>query len=293
VTTTAPYRRAGSTRRDPWSVWLSPEQAGWSWTGLRVLDLEAGGSTTFSTGDAEVVVLPLSGSCAVECDGERFDLVGRSGVFVGQTDFAYAPRDATVHVHSEAGGRFALPAAKAARRLAFRYGEAGGAPVEVRGAGMCSRIVNNFCTPESFETDRLIACEVITPGGNWSSYPPHKHDEDRPGESVLEEIYYFEVAEGPAGPGLGYQRVYGTDARPIDVLVEVRSGDVVLVPYGWHGPSIAAPGHDMYYLNAMAGPGARAWHISDDPDHAWVRRAWRDQAVDPRVLAALPEGRSA
>ena len=154
-------------------------------------------------------------------------------------------------------------------------------PVELRGAGNASRQVNNFCTPEAFpHADRLIACEVLTPGGNWSSYPPHKHDEERDGELPLEEIYYFEVAGG----GMAYQRVYGTPDRPIDVLTEVRSGDVVLIPHGWHGPSMAAPGYDLYYLNVMAGPAAkRAWLISDDPAHAWVRATWRGQPVDPRL----------
>jgi 5-deoxy-glucuronate isomerase len=119
---------------------------------------------------------------------------------------------------------------------------------------------------------------VITPGGNWSSYPPHKHDEDRPGtESVLEEIYYFEVRGDGA---MAYQRVYGST----DVLAEVRTGDVVLIPHGWHGPSMAVPGYDLYYLNVMAGPGAeRAWLICDDPAHTWIRRTWEGQPVDPRL----------
>ena len=157
-------------------------------------------------------------------------------------------------------------------------------PVELRGAGRASRQVNNFCTPESFEADRLIACEVLTPGGNWSSYPPHKHDEQADGESSLEEIYYFEVASSPAGgAGCGYQRVYGHPDRPIDVCAEVRSGDVVLIPYGWHGPSMAAPGYDLYYLNVMAGPGAREWLVRDDPAHGWVRASWQGVDVDPRL----------
>ena len=112
--------------------------------------------------------------------------------------------------------------------------------------------MNNFCSPEAFECDKLIAVEVLTPGGNWSSYPPHKHDQARDGEAELEEIYYFQTS------GLAYQRVYGTATRPIDVLAEVTTGDVVLIPHGWHGPSIAAPGYDLYYLNVMAGPAASA-----------------------------------
>jgi 5-deoxy-glucuronate isomerase len=137
--------------------------------------------------------------------------------------------------------------------------------------------VHNFGTPEALDADRIIACEVITPAGNWSSYPPHKHDEERPGdaerpgETALEEIYYYEVAAGPSGPGMAYQRVYGS----VDLLAEVRTGDVVLIPHGWHGPSMAVPGYDLYYLNVMAGPGAeRAWLITDDPAHAWIRATW-------------------
>ena len=204
-------------------------------------------------------------------------------MFSAVTDFAYAPREATVTVSSHDGGRFAFPAARARRRLTARYQPAREVPVELRGAGACSRQVNNFCTPDVFEADRLIACEVLTPDGNWSSYPPHKHDEEGPDESALEEIYYFEVAEARR-PRIAYQRVYGTAERPIDVLAEVRTGDVVLIPHGWHGPSMAVPGYDLYYLNVMAGPGAeRAWRICDDPAHAWVRDTWADLPVDPRL----------
>ena len=273
----------------PWRARVTPEQAGWTHCGLRILDLPPGGSLAFSTAADEVVVLPLAGSCVVECDGERFELAGRPGVFAGVSDFAYLPRDASARVSSEAGGHFALPAARAGRRLAPRYGPASGVPVELRGAGSCSRRVSNFCMPGAFPADRLIACEVITPAGNWSSYPPHKHDEERPGETLLEEIYYFEIAPGPAAPGFGFQRVYGTADRPLDLLAEVRAGDVVLIPHGWHGPSMAAPGYDMYYLNVMAGPGAdRAWLACDDPAHTWVRDTWRDQPVDPRLTAPAP-----
>jgi 5-deoxy-glucuronate isomerase len=275
------HRRAAAMADGPWRARVTPEQAGWTYCGLRILDLPAGGSLAFSTAADEVVVLPLAGSCTVECDGERFELAGRPGVFAGASDFAYLPRDASARVASEAGGHFALPAARAGRRLAPRYGPASGVPVELRGAGTCSRRISNFCMPGAFPADRLIACEVITPAGNWSSYPPHKHDEERPGETVLEEIYYFEIAPGPAAPG--------TPDRPLDLLAEVRAGDVVLIPHGWHGPSMAAPGYDMYYLNVMAGPGAdRAWLACDDPAHTWVRDTWRGQRADPRLTAPGP-----
>src|SRR5256714_7753896 len=205
--------------------------------------------------------LPLAGSCVVDCDGERFELTGRRSVFSRVSDFAYLPIDAEVTVSARGGGRFALPAARAERWLPARYGPADGVQVELRGAGQASRQVNNFCMPETFEADRLIAVEVLTPAGNWSSYPPHKHDEQRPGEAVLEEIYYFEV--GRDGPG--YQRVYGSGpGREIDVCAEISTGGTVLIPHGWHGPSMAAPGYDLYYLNVMAGPAAEpAWQICD------------------------------
>ncbi|MEU6036488.1 5-deoxy-glucuronate isomerase [Actinomadura sp. NPDC047616] len=277
----------------PYLTEITPETAGWTYSGLRVVALPPGGGHALDTGEEEMLVLPLAGSCTVTVDSAVFELRGRRDVFSRVTDFAYAPRDARVTITSAAGGRFALPSARCANRLAPRYGPAEDVPVELRGAGQASRQVNNFCTPEAFEADRLIACEVLTPGGNWSSYPPHKHDEDRPGESVLEEIYYFEVAGGPAGPGMGYQRVYGTPERPIDVLEEVRTGDAVLIPHGWHGPSMAVPGYDLYYLNVMAGPGPeRAWRICDDPAHAWVRDTWPGQPLDPRLPLTSTEERS-
>ena len=286
------YRAAGTTAADGWSLVVTPERAGWGFTGLRIADLPAGGRIAFATGDDEAIVLPLEGGVRVTCDGEALELAGRPGVFSGPTDFAYLPLGSSAALESADGGRFAVATARADERLAFRYGPAAGVPVELRGAGACSREVRNFASPAAFEAQRLIAVEVITPGGNWSSYPPHKHDEERPGEGILEEIYYFEIASGPAGAGIGYQRVYGNPDRPIDLLVEVRDRDLVLIPHGWHGPAMAAPGYDMYYLNVMAGPGAeRAWRITDDPAHAWVRDTWASQAVDPR-LARTPDRRT-
>jgi 5-deoxy-glucuronate isomerase len=283
---------AGSAAAGPYTLEVTPESAGWGHSGLRVLELPAHGSHTLDTGPDEVVVVPLEGGLTVECDGEVLTLIGRSGVFAGPTDFAYLPLGVTAELSSRNGGRFALCSARARRRLPVRYGPAAGVPVELRGAGRCSRQVNNFATADVFEADAVIACEVITPGGNWSSYPPHKHDETSDVETELEEIYYFEVAPGPQGqPGLAYHRVYGTAERPIDVLAEVRDRDVVLVPHGWHGPSIAAPGHDLYYLNVMAGPGPeRAWRIVDDPAHSWIRGTWDDEPVDPRLPLHSPTG---
>ena len=276
----------GAAADGPFAVTVTPETAGWGFSGLRVLELAPGGAHALDTGQDEVIVLPLAGACTVACEGESFALEGRDDVFSAVTDFAYFPRDAHVEIASEGGGRIALPAARARRRLTARHVAAKDVPVELRGAGAASRQVNNFCAPEAFAADRLIAVEVLTPAGNWSSYPPHKHDEERPGEEVaLEEIYYFEVAGGAGGaPGFGYQRVYGSGpGREIDVCAEVRSGDVVVMPHGYHGPSMAAPGYDLYYLNVMAGAGERAWRFTDDPAHAWIRSTWDDQELDPRL----------
>jgi len=263
---------------------IDPQNAGWGWSGLQVVELKAGGSYAFNTGDSEVIVLSLAGSFDVVSGEDTAHLIGRDSVFTGVSDFVYVGRGRNVTVSSLGGGRVALPASRARRDLPFRYIPATDVSVELRGTGNCSRQVNNFCTPDTFEADRMIACEVLTPSGNWSSYPPHKHDVERDGETSLEEIYYFEVGEGPDGPGMGYQRVYASDDRPIDVLAEVRTGDAVLIPHGWHGPSIAAPGYDLYYLNVMAGPGEeRLWLICDDPSHAWVRQTWEGGEVDPRL----------
>ncbi|AZM93075.1 MULTISPECIES: 5-deoxy-glucuronate isomerase [Streptomyces] len=257
-------------------------------TRLVVLELAPGEEYAHTCGDAEWIVLPLSGACDVRYAANSagsIPLRGRASVFDGPTDFAYLPRDARAGIASAAGGRFALVGARCERRLAARYGPAAAVPVELRGAGQCSRQVHNFAAADAFDCDRLIAVEVLTPGGNWSSYPPHKHDEHHPGEeSRLEEIYFYEIAPHGGTPGVGYQRVTPSPAGKTDVLAEVRSGDVVLIPDGWHGPSIAAPGHDMYYLNVMAGPDAeREWLIRDHPDHAWIRDTWPARAVDPRL----------
>ncbi|WP_255949674.1 5-deoxy-glucuronate isomerase [Streptomyces odontomachi] len=264
----------GTAATAPYALDVTPARAGWAYSALRVLELAAGATHSFTSGDTEWIVMPLNGGCTVHADGMTMELAGRPDVFESVSDFAYVPRDARATITSGAGGRFALAGAKCERKLPARYGPAPEVPVESRGGGSCTRQVRNFAAAGVFDCDRLIAVEVLTPAGNWSSYPPHKHDEHRPGEeSELEEIYYFEIA-GPHG--FGYQRVFPSRPGGSDVLAEVRSGDAVLVPDGWHGPSIAAPGHDMYYLNVMAGPGAeRAWQISFHPDHLATTEGYR------------------
>jgi 5-deoxy-glucuronate isomerase len=196
-----------------------------------------------------------------------------------------------VNLRSAAGGRFAVCGARTQSAAALRYMAASQVPIELRGAGQSSRQVRNFGTPGALNAAKIIACEVITPAGNWSSYPAHKHDQASETESELEEIYYFEIAAGPDGqPGFGFMRTSSSPAHEIEVLEEVHDRDTVLVPYGWHGPCVAAPGFDMYYLNVMAGPSVeRVWKISDHPDQAWVRSTWEAQSVDPRLLPQTRE----
>ena len=295
-------RPFGSATDDGWDVAVDDRVDGWRHTALYAGRLADGENRTFDATQREAIVVPLSGSVAVACvdsDGVKheIELDGRASVFAGPTDVAYLPTGSESTITARGEARVALAIAVASRQhpaAPFRHVAAEEVPVELRGAGQCSREVRNFGVPDVLQAHSIIACEVVTPSGNWSSYPPHKHDEERKGvETELEEIYYFEIqpdgsrhaaaSAGPADP-IGYQRVYGDDERPIDVLAEVRSGDVVLVPHGWHGPAMAAPGYDLYYLNVMAGPGPeRAWLICDDPAHAWVRTTWQDQVVDPRL----------
>jgi 5-deoxy-glucuronate isomerase len=294
----------GAASGQGFDVVVDDHVEGWKHTGLRIATLAADESCQVPAGEWEYVVVPLTGSVRVAArlpDGttRTAELAGRSSVFAGPTDVAYAPAGSELVVTAATGSsRVAVCAAHVVDggSREFRHLASADVPVELRGAGIASREVRNFGIPGVLDADALIACEVVTPAGNWSSYPPHKHDEERPGvETELEEIYYFETQVEGAARGatvpedadpVGYQRVYGTTERPIDVFAEVRTGDVVLVPHGWHGPAMAAPGYDLYYLNVMAGPGpTRAWLICDDPRHAWVRGTWRDQEIDPRLRA--------
>jgi 5-deoxy-glucuronate isomerase len=301
----------GTTAEGAFQVSITDALPGWTHTSLRVATLPPGDRVTLHTGAEEVIVVPLAGGglevAVVDQKGERHTarLAGRENVFAGPTDVVYVPKGAelTIGNGGDRPAKVALCGARATKQATpppFRHVPVAEVPVELRGAGTASREVRNFGVPQVLDADSIIACEVITPAGNWSSYPPHKHDEERDGlETELEEIYYFEVRVEPgsnpgagAAPGadpVGYQRVYGTRERPIDVLAEVRPGDVVLVPHGWHGPAMAPPGYDLYYLNVMAGPGAtRAWLICDDPAHGWVRATWAGQDVDPRLPMGGP-----
>jgi 5-deoxy-glucuronate isomerase len=170
----------------PFTVDVTPESAGWTESSLQVVEFDAGQSISLNTEDTEVMILPLAGGGTVECAGESFELAPRNSVFDGPSDMVYLGIDQGYVLGGT--GRFAICGAHAKRSFPNRRVAAADVSVELRGAGNCSRQVHNFGTAGVFEADSLIACEVITPGGNWSSYPAHKHDENTPTESELEEI---------------------------------------------------------------------------------------------------------
>ena len=293
------HRPAGTLSAGDLSVSLTPADAGWTFAGLTVISLAAGVERSIDLGDNEGVVLPLSATDVdVSIDGQSFTLDGRISVFDRVTDFAYAPLGATVVLTAENGGEVAIATSKCDKRLTPRYGSADGVAVELRGSGPATRQVNNFLSPEAWpDADKLMCVELITPDGNWSSYPPHRHDDSPECPVNNEEIYYFRI--GLAGTsdysaeGFGMHRTYTPDGS-IDINVVIHDGDVFCVPRGYHGPCIAAPGYPMYYLNVLAGPGGdRSMAFCDDPAHHWVRDTWADMATDPRCPMTTKDGRTA
>ncbi|SFR92234.1 5-deoxyglucuronate isomerase [Microbacterium sp. cf046] len=286
------FHPRGSLAHGGWESVVDESVPGWAHTGIRVAQLHPPDVLDLPERGVERIVVPLSGSFSVtHTDGrstKTTHLQGRASVFAGPTDVLYLSAGTSAELTGE--GRVAIAASPTEVIKPTRHISAGEIPVELRGAGLSSRQVHNFGTPQVLDAARLIVCEVITPAGNWSSYPPHKHDEHVPGhESRLEEIYYFEAA--PVGGSDAAEEAafamfstYSSPAGEIGISAMVRSGDIALVPYGYHGPAVAAPGYDLYYLNVMAGPDPeRAWLISDDPAHAWVRDSWNGLQVDARL----------
>jgi 5-deoxy-glucuronate isomerase len=292
------YIPAGSTvvANDP--VVLTADEAGWAYCGLHVIGLAPGETRTLSSDDTELFVLPLSATeltVTVANQDASFAVEGRTSVFARVTDFVYIGRDTEFTVTSTSGGEVALPSAKCDRKLAAKYGPSKAVSVEIRGAGPASRQVTNFGSPDTWaHAEKLMCVELITPDGNWSSYPPHRHDDSADCPVNNEEVYYFRI--GTAGTtayaavGFGMHRTYTPDGL-IDDNLTISDGDVYLVPRGYHGPCIAAPGYTMYYLNVLAGPGGeRSMAFCDDPAHHWVRDTWADMPIDPRCPMTDADG---
>jgi len=243
---------------------ITPESAGWGYVGFEILALEPGRVPRRSTDERELCVVVVEGVCIVRSRHGEWEIGGRADPWSGPPGAAYLPPVTDVEFEGAGRAEVALCWAPANGGAPARVLEPG--PVEVRGTGTYERRIHNILMGDR-EADSLLVTEVLTPGGHWSSYPPHKHDRDAmPDESFLEETYYHRVA--PAH-GFGLQRVYTADGD-LDETVVVRDRDTVLVPRGYHTVS-APPGYDLYYLNVMAGP-TRAWAISNDPDHEWMLR---------------------
>jgi 5-deoxy-glucuronate isomerase len=244
---------------------ITPENAGWQYVGFETRSLKQGVRSSLDTGDKEVCVVILSGKARVTADGFDSGVIGeRKSVFDGLPWSVYLPPRSAAAIEAATDCDVALCSAPAIGKLKARVIKPEAVGTMTRGEGTNARHVRNVL-PETAEAESLLVVEVITPGGHWSSYPPHKHDRDAlPDESYLEETYYHRLKPPQ---GFAFQRVY-TDDRSIDETLTVVDGDVVLVPRGYH-PVGAPHGYDLYYLNTMAGP-ERVWRFHNDPAHEWM-----------------------
>jgi len=244
-------------------IQVTPDSAGWSYVGFEVSRLSAGDRVARTTDEREVCVVMLAGQADIAVGSHAWPDVGsRASVFEGRPDAVYAPPGQTLEIEASSKGcEVALCWAPAKRGVEASLLRASDVKPFQRGSGRTERTIHNILM-EDRPAESLLVTEVLTPAANWSSYPPHKHDtDDIPREAYLEETYYHRIARPE---GFAVQLVY-TDDRTLDEAIQVRDGDVVLVPRGYH-PVAAGPGYDLYYLNVMAGP-TRRWLVTTDPDH--------------------------
>ncbi|WP_242143095.1 MULTISPECIES: 5-deoxy-glucuronate isomerase [unclassified Bacillus cereus group] len=258
----SPHEREGNGR----IVSVTPESAGWKYVGFELFSLKQGETLQEVTNDKEVCLVLLSGKANVATKEESFENIGkRMSVFEKIPPYSvYVPNQDQFHVEALTDLELAVCLAPGKGTYKARLIAPNSVGVQERGYGHMTRKIHNIL-PEDQEADSLLVVEVYTPEGNWSSYPPHKHDQDNlPHESYLEETYYHEV-----NPKQGFimQRVYNDD-RTLDEALIVKNRDVVLVPEGYH-PVSAPPGYESYYLNVMAGP-VRTWKFHNDSDHEWL-----------------------
>jgi 5-deoxy-glucuronate isomerase len=268
---------------------VTPELAGWEYVSFQLRSLAKGRSWEFATGDREIALVPLGGSISVASDRGQWPHVGqRRNVFDGLPYALYLPRHTALTVSAETECEYAVALAPTDRDNQPRLVTPRDIEIEIRGGDNVTRQINNIIPP-GFPCHRLVVVEVYTPGGNWSSYPPHKHDVHKTGqdnkivEADLEEVYFYKF-DPPEG--FAFQRIYTAlesplqrAGYPIDAALLARNNDVVLVPEGYH-PVSGAPGYTTYYLNILAGS-AQSLANSEDPRYAWVKEHYRTR--DPRV----------
>ena len=246
---------------------ITPQSAGWSYVGFESREIKKGGRAALKTGVREFCIVLLSGKARVSTKDFETGVIGeRDDVFSGLPWSVYVPPHTTVSIEPVSDCEIAICSAPAVGKLPARVIPPAEVETATRGASTNLRHIRNVLS-ENALAESLLVVEVITPGGHWSSYPPHKHDEDDlPRESMLEETYYHRLKPPQ---GFAVQRVY-TDDRALDETMAVGDRDVVLVPRGYH-PVSAAHGYDLYYLNVMAGP-KRAWRFHNDPAHEWLMK---------------------
>ena len=261
---------------------LTPEEAGWELIHFAARRLTEGQEWSFRTDGNEFGLVVLGGSCAVRSSrGEWLRVGRRPDVFSGMPYTLYLPRRTEVEIQAlspklDLAYAWCIAEEEHPPRL-VRPEEVS---VEIRGGGNATRQINSMIPP-GFDCQRLVCVEVYTPSGNWSSYPPHKHDQHEVGENGvileadLEEVYFYKL-DRPEGYAI--QRVYTADGR-LDETVLARSDDLVLVPEGYH-PVVSAHGYTTYYLNFLAGS-AQSLANRDDPAYAWIKGTWREK--DPRL----------
>lgn len=281
--------RSGSAADPQVLVEVTPQTAGWDTIYFQARRLGRGETWTFETAQHELALVALGGVFEVQSNRGRWQDIGRRhDVFSGLPHALYLPVQTSFTVTATSDCEFAAAWVATDQEYAPKLITPAQVTVEIRGGDNATRQINSIIPP-GFPCARLVVVEVYTPSGNWSSYPPHKHDVHKMGEdgklleADLDEIYYYKI-DRPEG--YAFQRVY-TDLEsplhragwPIDAALMPRSNDVVLVPEGYH-PVVCPPGYTAYYLNVLAGS-AQSLAASDDPQYAWVKGAYR--ARDPRV----------
>ena len=254
---------------------ITPRSAGWGYVGFGLYRLKAGETAQEETGDREVILVLVEGKAEIAADGKSFGELGdRMDVFDRRPPHVvYAPNGSNWSAKATTDCTLAVCSAPGTGgHDAQVIGPAGIGTIE-RGKGANTRYIHNIAMEERDVADSLLVAEVYTPQGNWSSYPPHRHDEDDfPNMTYLEESYYHRINPSQ---GFGFQRVFTEDGS-LDEAMAVSNHDVVLVPRGHH-PCGAPYGYEMYYLNVMAGP-RRAWRFKNHPDHDWIFQ--RDNKID-------------
>lgn len=245
---------------------VTPESAGWTYVGFDLHRVKAGDRISAMTNDREVCLVWVSGRSEVIVDEQPMGEIGeRMSPFEGAPDALYVPPGSEWQVRALTDLELAVCSAPGGGDYKTKPIPPGTHPQFQRGKGSNVRLVTNIMPEDDNSAHSLLVVEVVTPNGNTSSYPSHKHDQDDlPNESLLEETYYHRLNPPQ---GFAFQRVY-TDDRSLDEAMAVEDGDVTLVPKGYH-PCATIHGYDLYYLNVMAGP-KRVWKFHNQPEHEWL-----------------------